>query len=282
MYKKHICWVAILICLATTYCFSSDNYDPNTLRLSANNSTVPSGTAEDGIWAKVLSSKFDILFVFILGLISTLFGFILGLIGTCFIDYRHRVRKKKEFREGVLAELKQNLFILSTHTLNCDASISAEKVECWLGLNKEFNFFQLTAPLDDDTSYSQMIQLFQNNQTIQAFVEAHKSSRIKRQQESTYQSIAKLRYDFLQNNIHLIPLLKEKERALLLNIFRQLNIINEQIDRNKFYFEKSYDGSLDTDNRARLRTNYFGSCQAISEWSFKVSKEIAHYLKRSR
>jgi len=274
MYKKHICWAVILICLTTTYCFSSDNYDPNALRLSANNSTVPSGTAEDGIWAKVLSSKFDILFGFILGL----FAFILGLISTCFIDYRHRVRKKKEFWEGVHAELKQNLSILSYPILNNDASISAEKVECWLGLNKEFDLFQLAAPLDDDTLYNQMIQLLQNKQKVQDFVKTHESSKIKRQQGSSYQSITKLRYDFLQNNIHSIPLLKKKECALLLNIFRQLNIINEQIDRNKFYFEKSYDGSLDADNRTRLRTNYFDSCQAISDWSFKVSKEIAHFL----
>jgi len=269
MYKKHICWAVILICLTTTYCFSSDNYDPNALRLSANNSTVPSGTAEDSIWAKVLSSKF----------VDILFGFILGLISTCFIDYRHRVRKKKEFWEGVRAELKQNLSILSCNlTLNSDASISAEKVEYWLGLNKKVNFFQLTAPLDDNTSYNQMIQLLQNKQTIQAFVETHNSSMNKRKQGSSYQSLTKLWYDFLQNNIHSIPLLKKKERDLLLNIFRQLNIINEQIDRNKFYFEKSYDGSLDTDNRARIRTNYLDSCQAISNLSFKVSKEIAHFL----
>jgi len=268
MYKKHIYWAVMLICLTTTYCFSSDNYDPNALRLSANNSTVPSGTAEGGIWAKVLSSKFDILF-----------GFILGLISTCFIDYLHRVRKKKEFREGVLAELKQNLAILGYLTLdNSDASITAEKVEYWLRLNKEFDFLQLAAPLDDNTSHKQLIQLLENKQNAKDLVETHESIRIKRQQGSSYQSLTKLRYDFLQNNIHSIPLLKKKERDLLLNIFRQLNIINEQIDRNKFYFEKSYDGSLDTDNRARLRKNYLDSCQAISGWSFKVSKEIAHFL----
>jgi hypothetical protein len=267
MYKNHICWAVILICLTTTYCFSSDNYDPNALRLSANNSTVPSWTAEYSIWAKVLSSKFDILF-----------GFILGLISTCFIDYRHRVRKKKEFREGVLAELKLNLAILSYYTLNLDASISTEKVECWRKLNKEFDFFHLAAPLDDDTLHNQMIQLFESKQNVEGFITDHENVRIKRPQGGNYQFLTKLRYDFLQNNIHLIPLLKKKERNLLLNIFRQLNIINEQIDRNKFYFEKSYDGGLDADNHARLRTNYLDSCQAISDWSFKVSKEIAHFL----
>jgi hypothetical protein len=282
MYKKHIYWAVILICLATTYCFSSDNYDPNASRLSANNSTVPSRTAETGIWAKVLSSKFDILFVFILGLISTLFGFILGLIGTCFIDYLHGVRKKKEFREGVLAELQQNLATLSYHTLNLDASISTGKVECWLKLDKKFNFLQTAAPLDDDTSHKQIIRLLENKQNVQDFVTTHEYFKTERQQGSSCQHIKKLRYDFLQNNIHSIPLLKKKERDLLLNIFRQLNIINEQIDRNNFYFEKSYDGSLGTDNHARLRTNYLDSCQAISDWSFKVSKEIAHFLERIR
>ncbi len=267
MYKNHICWAAIPICLATAYCFSSDNYDPNALRLSANNSTVPSGTAEDGIWAKGLSSKFDILF-----------GFILGLISTCFIDYLHRVRKKKEFREGVLAELKQNLSILSYLILNRDASISAEKVECWCKLDKEFNFLQLSAPLDDEALHNQIIQLLDNKQNIQDFVRVHEHFKTERQQGSSCQFIKKLRYDFLQNNIHSIPILKKKERNLLLNIFRQLNIINEQIDRNNFYFEKSYDGSLSTDNHARLRTNYLDSCQVISDWSFKVSKEISHFL----
>jgi len=267
MCKNHIYWSVILICLIATYCFSSNNYAPNAMRISANNSTIPPEMAEDSIWARALSSKFDILF-----------GFILGLISTCFIDYLHEARKKKQFREGVLAELKQNLSVLSCLTLNGDASISIEKVECWLRLNKEFDFFHLAAPLDDNTLCDQMTQLLGNNQNIQNFVIAHEYSKTNRQQRSSYQFIKKLRYDFLQNNIHSISLLKKKERALLLNIFRQLNVINEQIDRNNFYFEKSYDGSLGTDNRARLIANYLGSCQAISDWSFKVSKEIAHFL----
>jgi hypothetical protein len=268
----------ILICLTTTYCFSSDNYDPNALRLSANNSTVPSGTSEGGIWAKVLYSKFDILFVFILGLVSTLFGFILGLIGTCFIDYLRTRRKAEQFRHAAYSELKQILFEMLIYTIHPDSIIDKEKVQLLLDLMNKFNLNEEACPTGNNEGYEKIKNMSQEN--IDSFVSAHKSQKVQRQVENKMMTLKKLNCIFISHNIETFPILSIQYTSRLLNILRRIDAINGYVERIDFAFKKTFDGSISTTNHDNIVFDYYSDCQCLSDFAKKTAKEVADFIAK--
>ena len=271
MYKNHICWAVILICLNTTYCFSSDNYDPNALRLSANNSTVPSGTAEDGIWAKALFSKFDLLLGFILGLISS-------LISTCFVDYLRTRRKAKQFRHAAYSELKQMLFEMLIYTIHPDSIIDKEKVQLLLDLMNKFNLNEEVCPTENNEGYEKLKNLSQEN--IDSFVSEHKSQKEQRHMENKMMTLKKLNCIFISHNIETFPILSIQYTSRLLNILRRIDAINSYIERIDFAFKKTFDGSISTPNHDNIVFDYYSDCQCLSDFAKKTAKEVADFIAK--
>jgi len=270
MYKNHICLAIILICLTTTFCFSSDNYDPNALRLSANNSTVPSGTAEDGIWAKVLSSKF----------VDILFGFILGLISACFIDYLRTRRKAKRFRHAAYIELKQMLFEMLIYTIHPDSIIDKEKVQLLLDLMNKFNLNEEVFPTENNEGYEKLKNMSQEN--IDCFVSAHKLLKEQRRRENKMMTLKKLNCIFISHNIETLPILSIQYTSRLLNILRRIDAINSYIERIDFAFKKTFDGSISTQNHDNIVLDYYSDCQCLSDFAKKTAKEVADFIAKWR
>jgi hypothetical protein len=73
-------------------------------------------------------------------------------------------------------------------------------------------------------------------------------------------------------------LIKKQERSGLLNILNYIDLINTEMQRLNFFFEKSYDKSICGENRERLGMSYKSSCQHISDLSYAAAKEIKYLL----
>lgn len=250
---------------------SAINYEPNNGQQPAKTSQFSySGESKQNILYKTLLSRFDILL-----------GFTLGLSGTIFIDYIRRKRKTTEYRRGMRAELKQSLARLTLLALNQDADITVEKVQSWRSLSNEFELRKETCPLIHyDSYYEKLTKKDFSKEDINQFVELHHAIKVRREQGDSYQSIKKINCIFITNNITSISLLNKSECSLMLNILRRLDIINDQISRLEFTFERTYDSNVSSENHERLRGNYLCSCQFLSDWSYETAKEIACLLRK--
>ncbi|MGA2093689.1 MAG: hypothetical protein ABSH16_09820 [Sedimentisphaerales bacterium] len=220
---------------------------------------------------KELFSRFDILL-----------GFVLGLGSTCFVDYLRKRRQTKEFRRGMHSELKQILATMCTLSLNHDATITREKVNTWLSLSKEFDLHKEILPLlfANNNQYTEFTKKTLSESELNDFVALHSTIRGQRETEGKMQTLRKIDFVFIQNNISCISLMKDNERSNLFNILRHANVINIDISNLNFIFEKTYDESIHDENRTRLKSNYKVCCQDISDRSYEAAKEIAHLLRQ--
>ena len=259
--------IVLSIFLASSF---AANSEPNNLQEPNTyiQSTI-SGESEQTSRINILRQRLDILL-----------GFGLGLFSTSFMDYIRKKRKTKEFREGMRTELKQALAVLNLLPLNHDSKITVDKVRSWQKLSKEFDLRKETSPLEDDPMYNKFLKKDLDEKDLNEFVALHSARKIEREQGYNYQFMKKINCNFIQNNISSISLLNKPEQSLFLNILRRLDAINEQISHLNFFFEKTYDATVEYENRERLKMNYLSGCQFISDWSYEAAKEIAHLLRQ--
>ena len=204
-------------------------------------------------------------------------GFVLGLIGTIFTEYLRKRRRRIEFREGMRAELKQALAMLAAHAFQLDSKVTVVKLQDNFALLREFDLFREGGPLMGG-SWSEIFNKTNlTSENLKAYADClNQKAKI----NDLYKAVKKIHCNFIQDNISSISLLTKSERSLLLNILRRLNIINDQISRLDFPFEKSYDSNVSNENRDRLRLHFKNSCQFISDWSYIAAKEIASLLRQ--
>jgi hypothetical protein len=209
-------------------------------------------------------------------------GFVLGLFGTLSVDWLRRRRSVKEFRKGVQTELKQLLAIVNLYTIALDSKLNADKIDSFQTLSKEFDLYNILFPLDvDSTIAKDNIDRAFTKKDVSKLLILWEKKREERKQGNTQQRFGKLKYTFIQNNIQSISRLPEKESALLLNILRRLEGVNEVATCLDFCWQKSYDANIAPEDRSRLITVYQGQCQCISDYSHEIAKEIAHFLRQT-
>jgi len=260
----------VLIILLPIIVSSAVNHEPNNSQpITERTKSIFSEELDENIITKEFLSRFDILL-----------GFALGLFSTFFVDHLRKRRKTREFRQGMRAELKQILALMNTLALNPDADITREKLGSWISLSNEFDLHKEVFPLRDDRQLSELMKKILSEKDLNDFISLHSDTRRQREKEGNMQSIKKVNCAFIQNNISCISLLRGQERSYLFNMLRYVDLINMEILKLNFFFEKSYDTSVHDENRERLKINYQTSCQAISDWSYEAAKEIAHLMRQ--
>jgi len=77
-------------------------------------------------------------------------------------------------------------------------------------------------------------------------------------------NLKKYSLPFLKSNMSSISLLDMKLQRLIIQIRTRLNMVNEEIDLNFFYYVKTFDSTLSEDNSAIIKNNLNQSYQNIS------------------
>jgi hypothetical protein len=213
---------------------------------------------------------------------DTLLGFGLGILGTCigacFIAYLQNMQKRKEFYHGMQAELKQTLATMLTLGMNPDACITRDKYRLWISSCKKFDLCKEVFPLRKDMSFDKIDEATLNDATLDALIASHNNEKRQREKDGKMLLLKVVRCAFITNNISCISLIKKQERSGLLNILNYIDLINTEMQRLNFFFEKSYDKSICGENRERLGMSYKSSCQHISDLSYAAAKEIKYLL----
>jgi hypothetical protein len=243
-HKKLFVIGLVIFCFSLNYS-SSIASESNSLTSSDSQQSKTSGKTNENQLIEMLIDRLDILL-----------GFALGLCGTIFIDSLRKRRSLKEFRKGMRTELKQSLAIVNYNTLNTDAEINAAKIRSWQSLSKEFDLFKAVSPLADSTIHRQLTDRNLEEADIEQLVALRRLEIAQRSHIGFTQSFRKVKCTFIQNNISLISLLPKKNQALLINILRRLEALNEVVPRLDFCFHKSYDSNVTSEDHERLKTVY--------------------------
>jgi hypothetical protein len=212
--------------------------------------------------------------------LNILFGYALGFFSMILVDYWRKRQRVKEFRQGMQIELQHALVSVNLYTLNYDSDVTKDRFNSWRALSIEFDLPQTVSPLEDSSLDDITKKRIFSEQELDNYVVFHAKRKADRQERGVFQDMKKIHCNFIQNSISSVSLLAAKERTLLLNILRRLDLINYIISRLDFSFEKSYDANISEDNRHSLRENYRRNCQLIADRSYETAKEIAHLLRQ--
>ena len=73
-------------------------------------------------------------------------------------------------------------------------------------------------------------------------------------------SLKKYSVPYIESKMDHLALFNEKTQGILLAIKAHVELVNQEVDASRFYFEKTFDSSLDSNNRTIVTTNYHQRC----------------------
>lgn len=198
-----------------------------------------------------------------------LLGFMLGLFGPLLLQWNAVIKKKKDFKKGLYTELQQTFaqlvgtFFLLEDTLGeLDQSIGSSAVSM-LSKYPEGN----EELLEQIKSY-----LNETDGKLKARGLIRKLSKPKTL------SVKKIMLPFMQQNISAISLLGPKPQRLITTVQRYISHLNEETDLYYFYFKKTFDSALSSNNRRLLEGNINKSYRVIAGLSYEIAEITSRIL----
>jgi hypothetical protein len=263
--------VAVLIVICQSLLYATSGSEGTAARGATNQVAYPTA---GGSKQPILKELVPVLYVTL--------GFVLGLLGTIFTEYIQKRRRKTEFRAGALADLKQALAVLHAYAFSLNSKLDKDRLRFLFQLVAEFDLLNKAEQFVQDSPFMDLLEKVesQSDEVLDALASHHNQKVAQKVFSDIFSSIKTVRCPFIESNMSAIALLQLLERGSLLNMLRTISVINEQISRLDFIFEKTYDATLSDENRERLKINYERGRQFIADWSYKATQEIAKFLRK--
>ena len=90
--------------------------------------------------------------------------------------------------------------------------------------------------------------------------------------------LKKINLAYVDNNLNIVSLLETDIQKLIIKIQSQKLLINQEIDRYFFYFNKTYDSGISEDNLNRIKKNMKEASKIIFKFSYNMVSEIDNLL----
>jgi hypothetical protein len=204
-------------------------------------------------------------------LLAVFIGWLLGMGSNILLKKIERNEKIEDFKNGLQTELLEMLlasssttFLLKHHLGGIDHNFLK-----WFGkvtsvLPEKIPYQQGTESLEQvmDLSPEQLEFLFKKTQPPQNIGKGLKQ----------YFPV------YINNNLNLIPLLKEDIRAELFKFLRRIELINQETNRYLFYFDKTFDPASCDVNKDILQDNMLNSIKGIQTISIDTANIIVKIL----
>jgi len=181
-------------------------------------------------------------------------GWLLGVFSFLIIDEVKRHFQKKEFKKGLSIELEDVRHRLSgaVYLLCSRFGTYNRDLLNWM--------FKIYAQYDDQKMLRHIETLLKSSdEEIDAY-----AKEMAQQKDVVALNLKKYSLPFLGSNMSSISLLDMKLQRLIIQIRTRLNMVNEEIDLNLFYYVKTFDSTLSEDNSAMIKNNLNKSYQNIS------------------
>ncbi len=202
-----------------------------------------------------------------------LLGWFLGLVSTIFIEKINKNLRKKEIKTGVLNELKETKYRLAVLTYIINSKF--EKIDKEL-----LNWFR---PLINKSGNKKMLTLLKpieellklSNEQLNALSEYNKPNQL------SALSLKKLYLPFLDSKISDLSLFDINFQRYLLEIKTQITFLNDTIELSNFYYQKTFDSSLNGDNYEIIDHNLKNTYMQISDTARIIVDLISEFIDES-
>lgn len=204
---------------------------------------------------------------------NLLLGWILGFFGTQLTSYLKTRRDKKKFISGLRIELREKIqeFVGIYYLLNSNTGNTNREVINWiLEINSKYDIKQpnIIKYLD------KLLELTDD--------QLNSLSSFSQNPKGVSTDLKKIHLLFLKQHLSNIVLLKTDIQIYLFDILKKIFWINEMIDRNNFFNEKSFDMALDENNRDILNQNLKRNHTFISRYIHDITSTIIKILDETK
>jgi len=205
--------------------------------------------------------------------VSLFVGWLLGILNTLLIDRLTKHCKKQEVKKALLTELDDVRVRLAG---------TIYKISSRLGtLNKHlmswtFKIFAERGSIEvtrEDMEAMAKIEKMSAAE-IQTMVDA-----IVSKQGQAALSLKKFFLPFLDSNLSHLPLFDVKFQSLVLEIRTKLTLLNEEIELGRFFYEKTFDSSLTTENHRIVTDNLNELYRKVAEMAQLTADKITELIE---
>jgi hypothetical protein len=193
-------------------------------------------------------------------------GWLLGIFSPLIADEVKRHCQKKEFKKGLSIELEGVGYLLSGAVyLLCSRFGTYDRdLLNWI--------FKIYAQYNDRKMLRRIETLLKaSDEEIDAY-----AKHMAQQKDVVALNLKKYSLPFLESNMGSVSLLDIKLQRLVIQIRARLNSVNEEIDLNRFYYEKTFDSTLSEDNSEIIENNLNQSYQNISRQYRMIVDQITY------
>jgi hypothetical protein len=207
-------------------------------------------------------------------LIYTAFGWVLGLLSTFSVQWLNKRRLEKDLRRSLCSQLKDALLRVSAtyYTMCRNLGRADREVLQWTYSMRRATGESIAQQVEEATEF-----LFNQSDEVWRVL-----SLIGRQTTGTHSHIKKFRIPYLEVNLPSIGLLESNLQSFLFDVLTKINWLNEAIDRNNFYYEKTFDSNLSRENWDIIHGNIIEGyekignlCRDTAEAMVKIVKELS-------
>lgn len=218
----------------------------------------------------------------VLDRIDILLGFILGLAGTGIIGLVQSSNKKRRFCVVASSELKRLLCILlNSCVLHKDSEIDEKKVKFCFESERKYKLADVLLPEGDryvDDGFRRAVKAIQkggiDETLIAGFVRTHNIKTNERKSGQLLASLHNVACRFIKDNLEIIGSLRQDQIERFLCILDRVSTLNFHIDSLSQSFNATFDSTLSPENYERIKMNYYGTCQIVSDFAYATSMEI--------
>ena len=181
-------------------------------------------------------------------------GWLFGIASPLIVDRVKRHYQKKEFKKGLSIELEDVRYRLSGAVYLICSRFGTYKRDLlnWM--------YKIHAQYNDQKRIERIETLLKSSdEEIDAY-----AKEMAQQKDVVALNLKKYSLPFLESNMSSVSLLDMKLQRLIIQIRTRLNMVNEGIDLNLFYYVKTFDSTLSEDNSAIIKNNLNKSYQNIS------------------
>lgn len=199
--------------------------------------------------------------------LTLILGLFLGLVSSLFIRRIERIEKVNDFIRGLKTELQEILPSLISIEFAC-RNFSGDLTRQSLQWNKKMFLKIPNNFLPDDVmnSLNNLLEL-PEEEIIATFQKGEIDS-------STGLGLKKIHLIYIDNNLNMVSLLESRLQRSIFKIQSNKLIINQEIDRYFFYFDKTYSSDMSKNNIVKLKENMKLSCRIIYKFSYDMANEI--------
>lgn len=215
-------------------------------------------------------------------LIYAALGWVAGLIGgicaPLIVDKVKKHIQKKELKKGISTELREVRFrlVLNVHQIGLRFGTYDRKLINWAYTifveDKNMGFE------DDELEQRLKDLLKKRDDEIDAEVKYSRASK----PEGMVFLVKSFSLPFLDSHLNLLSIFDIDIQRLIFQIRGRLDLLNQEIETNRFFFEKTFDKSLSPEDYQSIIKNSRVSYLLMGRLSYQTAELITKLLKSSK